>query len=230
MVHGKSFGKILGTRTDSSAMVDARDVISGFYGPDGNTVESPRTLRADLERHSALSSGSFLNAFDELHTKLLEVENHDMDLHEHCEGIRYRLRVADETTSQFVLKAGNRREERETIGKCAELMSGFLQKFQLSEEQLHALQEAPLEDDEGASFFSALDHGHAIRESCKSLLTSAHQSAGSELRNAMADHQESAYARLYQWVQDHCQDLEGDSLSIEEKKIQGEKTSFSPHD
>jgi hypothetical protein len=26
----------------------------------------------------------------------------------------------------------------------------------------------------------------------------------------MADHQESAYARLYQWVQDHCQDLEGD--------------------
>jgi hypothetical protein len=168
----------------------------------------------------------FLNAFDELHTKLLEVENHAMDLHEHCEGIRYRLRVADETTSQFVLKAGNRREERETIGKCAELMSGFLQKFQLSEEQLHALQEEPLEDDEGASFFSALDHGHAIRESCKSLLTSAHQSAGSELRNAMADHQESAYARLYQWVPDHCQDLEGDSLSIEEKKNPGREDKF----
>ena len=149
-----------------------------------------------------------------------------MDLHEHCEGIRYRLRVADEATSQLVLKAGNRREERDSIGKCAELMSGFLQKFQLSEEQLHALQEAPLEDDEGASFFSALDHGHAIRESCKSLLTSAHQSAGSELRNAMADHQESAYARLYQWVPDHCQDLEGDSLSIEEKKNPGREDKF----
>jgi hypothetical protein len=153
-------------------MVDALDAVSGFYGPDGNTVESRRTLRADLERQSALLLGSVLNAF---------------------------------------------------------VVSGFLQKFQLSEEQLHALQEAPLEDDEGASFFSALDHGHAIRESCKSLLTSAHQSAGSELRNAMADHQESAYARLYQWVQDHCQDREGDSLSTEEK-IQGEKTSFSPHD
>jgi hypothetical protein len=64
------------------------------------------------------------------------------------------------------------------IAKRAELVSGFLEKFQLSQAQLHALQEAPLEQDDGASFFSALERVHAIRESCKSLLTSSHQSAG----------------------------------------------------
>jgi hypothetical protein len=108
----KKVKKVLDIRTDASAMVDALDAISTFYGPSGNTVESRRTLRADLEKQSALLSSSFLSAFDELHSKLQTVESHVMDLHENCEAIRSRLHVADETTSQFVLKAGNLREER----------------------------------------------------------------------------------------------------------------------
>ena len=74
-----------------------------------------------------------------------------------------------------------------------------------------ALFTTPLESDNGKSFFAALHRVEAIRVECKQLISSALQSAGIEILEDMARHQEAAFDRLFKWVQEQCQTLTQDA-------------------
>jgi hypothetical protein len=188
MIVEKKLKKIQNVRTDAPDMLAALDALSTFYR--GNSVEARRSLRADLEHQSSKLSESFLDDFQDFKEKIEMVDAYVTDLEKSCTAIRTRLQTAEDTTSQFVSKAGSLRLERNEATKRAELVSAFLGKFQLSGEQLHTLREAPVEEEGGDHFFDALQRVHAVREECKLLLNSQHQSVGVELLNAMAEHQE----------------------------------------
>jgi hypothetical protein len=76
---------------------------------------------------------------------------------------------------------------------------------------LQALFTVPLELDNGKAFFDALNRVETIRVECKQLISSALQSAGIEILEDMAHHQEAAFDRLFKWVQEQCQLLTQDA-------------------
>ena len=110
MIVEKKLKKIQNVRTDSPDMLAALDALSTFYR--GNSVEARRSLRADLEVQSSKLSESFLEEFKEFKQKIEMVDAYVNDLEKSCTAIRSRLQTAEDTTSQFVSKAGSLRLER----------------------------------------------------------------------------------------------------------------------
>lgn len=81
----------------------------------------------------------------------------------------------------------------------SDILSLFLQRFQLQEKERKVLHSSSKEitDD----FFSAFLHAKQIHEDCKVLLRTNQQRAGLSIMEAMAATQEMAYERLYRWTQ-----------------------------
>jgi hypothetical protein len=59
----------------------------------------------------------------------------------------------------------------------------------LSVRELQALYDTPLETENGAPFFQALERVESIRSDCKQLISSSLQAAGIEILENMAQHQ-----------------------------------------
>ena len=200
-------------RTDSVAMLEALDTLGAFY-PEENTAQARVSLRSDLEQQSAALSGQFAASFAELQARLTAVGALVDGVHGSCGVVLGRLERAEATTSSFVQRASALREERDASQRRAAHLAQFLERFQLTDAELKAVREAPVDDGGGARFFAALDRVQQVRADCALLLGSAqHQSVGVELLNATAEHQERALARLYRWVQAHCVELEADVVT-----------------
>lgn len=91
--------------------------------------------------------------------------------------------------------------------------STFIEKFQLDPNQQAALRAGP-NDPLDDAFFEALDRVQEIHSKVKVLLRSNQQTAGLEIMEEMALHQEAGYERLYRWGQQQTRCLTQDWLKI----------------
>jgi hypothetical protein len=87
----------------------------------------------------------------------------------------------------------------------------FLGKFQLTESEIRALHESPIEPDHSTSsaeqlvgFFVALSRLNTAYADCNAMVQQRHFSAGFELLEVLGGHQERAYLRLFEWVKYKC--------------------------
>eukprot|EP00903_Cladosiphon_okamuranus_P006045 g5962.t1 len=222
--------KVLDMRTDTPALLESLEAISTLFsdqnsgstpatgaagdgektagvGHEYSTLDARRSLREDLERQNYNLSACFQKSFERLRDRLEGLDGCVVGLEEGCASISERLSAADASMRQFTLRAEALRDQRTQLGKHADQVSLFLRKFQLTPEEVEALS-APLEPDQGKRFFSALLRLKTVRASCGRLVGSSPQSAGFELLEQLSQHQETAYERLYLWVQDRCQTLE----------------------
>ena len=184
--------------------------------------------------------------FDELDASLAA-------LHAGCTGVRQHLEATESRTAQFVARAEELRQQvpcmrgwgcarellmlpplpsplqRVRVEGRASAVSAFLSRYQLSPGEVEALYTAPLEGDEGKSFFLALARVDAIRGECSALIASPLHAQGIEILEDMAKHQvcgcdgvvfrllqnecvcvcaqEAVYERLLGWVQAQCAKL-----------------------
>ena len=67
---------------------------------------------------------------------------------------------------------------RRELAEQAALVAGFLDRFQLSDEEAAAIHTLPMERDGGARFFAALERVQNIRKECQTLLEEGSHSAG----------------------------------------------------
>ena len=117
-------------------------------------------------------------------------------------------------TGELVGETERLKLELDASAKRLELVREFLERYQLTPAEVHALREGDL----GEAFFAALARVQEIHTNCKALLRTHHQRAGLELMDAMAAHQEGAYERLCRWVQKECRELgEGDAPEVPEE-------------
>uniref|UniRef100_A0A8C4R155 Conserved Oligomeric Golgi complex subunit 6 C-terminal domain-containing protein n=1 Tax=Eptatretus burgeri TaxID=7764 RepID=A0A8C4R155_EPTBU len=98
---------------------------------------------------------------------------------------------------------------RRMLAVQAEVAAAFLAKFQLQPKEEQALREPVTQE-----FFDALDRVKAIHDDVKILLRSNQQTAGLEIMEQMALHEEAAYERLYRWAQNDCRGLTRDSCDV----------------
>ena len=218
--------KVVESRTDTPAMLEALQAIAAFYGQreGGNTAEARKFLRQDLEKQNMVLCDRFLELFEVLQKRLAALDAHTASLEGHCQGIHARIETAEESMSAFLARTrALQKQQADAEAKAAQIAS-FLDKFTLSDAEVAALRyEAVDKVLEGGHrpFFAALTRVQEIRAGCGALVGSPQQKAGFEMLEALSEHQEAAFRRLHSWILQRCAGLERDDAAgdVEENDV-----------
>jgi len=199
-----------------SEMVLALNHLSTFY--DENTLANRLNLRGQLEGQCFEVHKQFLTEYSKLQEKLDLVEKDVDKMRESCDEMQMRLNDTLSSSGALIKRADNifQSSKNNTVQK--EVVTAFLQHFQLTEKQIEALKVTSITSSE---FFDALREAHRIHLECQLLLQTSHQHAGLEIMESMQEYMESAYKLLYRWMKNECRILDTDSGDAGPLLVQG---------
>jgi len=199
-------------RTDSAAMIESFDAISTFYM--SNTVEARRSLRQDVELQNINLAKEFLKEFENIHQQIETIENSSTILQEACQQLALKVSTADENMKSFMNRAAELDKTKAFYARQSEEISKFLNRFQLSQEEIDSLYNASIDDPAGSTyFFKSFQRLKNAYNDCKVMVESNNYTAGFELLDALGQHQDTAYQRLFEWVKVKCENLIEDTQS-----------------
>ncbi|XP_053378010.1 conserved oligomeric Golgi complex subunit 6-like isoform X2 [Mercenaria mercenaria] len=208
----KKLNKILETRLDNDKdMLEALKALSTFFGE--NSLRTRRNLRSDIERRSLAINEEFLQTFQVVKNQLDSVYSDVKAMSDCCQDMTTRLKNAKAQTHDLINQTTKLHGESQKLQMKQQVADTFLDQFQLKPEEIRTLRGAK----SGAlsqDFFQALARVKQIHNDCKVLLRTNHQTAGLEIMESMALHQESSYERLYRWSQNECRMLTGEAPDI----------------
>ncbi|XP_060599820.1 conserved oligomeric Golgi complex subunit 6-like isoform X2 [Ruditapes philippinarum] len=208
----KKLNKILETRLDNDKdMLEALKALSTFFGE--NSLRTRRNLRSDIERRSLAINEEFLQTFQVVKNQLDSVYSDVKAMSDCCQDMTTRLKNAKAQTHDLINQTTKLHGESQKLQMKQQVADTFLDQFQLKPEEIRSLRGAK----SGAlsqDFFQALSRVKQIHTDCKVLLRTNHQTAGLEIMESMALHQESSYERLYRWSQNECRMLTGEAPDI----------------
>lgn len=133
-------------------------------------------------------------------------------LNQTCDEMRQHIGRAKQDTTPVLEEATSlmtRKRETETKQR---LLDAFSKHFLVPEEDLIVLTSAQEPVDE--RFFNVLAHVKQVHHDCEVLLGGENQRLGLEIMDLSARHLNSAYQKLYRWVQKEFQ-----SLNLEDPRI-----------
>lgn len=199
--------KVLNMRTDTSAMIDSLDAISDFFGKEGNTVDARRALRQDLEYQNIIIAKKFLNEFDQVQSRLQVLESDASEIENECKTMAIKVLTASDNMKLFMKRASELEDRRNMLIHHSKDIKSFLDRFQLSNNEINELYNAPITDYNTESYFNALRRLRNAYDDCKTMVESYQYSAGFELLDVLGRHQDVAYQRLFEWVKKKCDDV-----------------------
>jgi conserved oligomeric Golgi complex subunit 6 len=192
--------KALESRTDSVTMLESLDAISDFFGKQGNTVETRRALRQDLEYQNIQLAKKFLIEFGDVRTQMTVVESDVCRVESECARMANIVSSADENMKLFMQRAGQLEGNRNYFAQQSEDISNFLSRFQLTQEEIDKIHTLSLEESSIELFFTAFKRLRQAYEDCKEMVETFQYSAGFELLDLLGNHQDCGYQRLFEWV------------------------------
>ncbi|CAB1430436.1 unnamed protein product [Pleuronectes platessa] len=208
----RKLNKILETRLDNDKeMLEALKSLSVFFTE--NSLRTRRNLRGDIERRSLSINEEFARLFKEVKEELEGVHEDVQDMSTCCDEMTNRLKAAKDQTQDLIVKTNKLQGENHRLELRAQVAQAFLDKFQLSNEELSTLRgprDAPITE----NFFKALSRVKHIHEDVKILLRTNQQTAGLEIMEQMAVLQETSYEQLYRWAQNECRGLTQETCDI----------------
>ncbi|ESO91200.1 hypothetical protein LOTGIDRAFT_209569 [Lottia gigantea] len=208
----RKLNKILETRLDNDKdMLEALKALSTIFTE--NNLRSRRNLRSDIEKRSLAINEEFLQSFQAVKEQLDCVYSDVKEMNECCQDMTNRLKAAKDQTHDLISQTTTLHAESQKLQMKSQVADAFLSKFQLKSEEAKIIRGTR----DGAlhpEFFKALARVKQIHSDCKYLLRTNQQTAGLEIMESMALHQESAYERLYRWTQNECRTLTGDSPDV----------------
>ncbi|XP_074655398.1 conserved oligomeric Golgi complex subunit 6-like isoform X2 [Tubulanus polymorphus] len=208
----KKLAKILDTRLDNDKeMLEALKALSTFFTD--NNLRTRRNLRSDIERRSLVINEDFVESFQKVNEQLDGIYSDVKAMNDCCLDMTTRLKQAKEQTHDLINQTTQLQTESQVLTMKSQVADAFLSKFQLSPDEINVLR-GNRNGSLHKEFFVALERVKRIHNDCKILLRTNHQTAGLEIMESMALHQESSYERLYRWAQNECRALSGDSPDI----------------
>uniref|UniRef100_UPI00358F324D conserved oligomeric Golgi complex subunit 6 isoform X1 n=2 Tax=Myxine glutinosa TaxID=7769 RepID=UPI00358F324D len=204
----RKINKILDTRLDNDKeLLESLRSLSSIL-PE-NSLRARRDLRGDIERRHLAIGEDFLRLFCDVKDALEDVTTDVEAMNKACQDMSNCLKATKEETQGLISKTTKLQAEGRMLAVQAQVAAAFLAKFQLQPKEEQALREPVTQE-----FFDALDRVKAIHDDVKILLRSNQQTAGLEIMEQMALHEEAAYERLYRWAQSDCRGLTRDSCDV----------------
>ncbi|CAM6054168.1 unnamed protein product, partial [Sphagnum tenellum] len=134
--------KVLETRTDSSELLASLGTLSSFYAD--NTLQARRNLRATIERRGLSINEEFLTASESAQKALDAVESEVAGLAECCDRIAKSLSSCSSMTGDIVNATERLKQELDYTTQQQDLITMFLNNYQLHPEEVAALREEDL--------------------------------------------------------------------------------------
>lgn len=178
--------------------LEALKSLSEFFTE--NNIRTRRNLRGNLEKKSLTINEEFLQSFGDVKDSLNALCKDISSMNLTCKDMVDNLKVTKGQTSDLISQMAKLKTEARRLDVQRQVSLAFLGAFQLTPEELQALR-GGRDQTIDERFFAALSRARRIHEDCKLLLRSHRGTAGLQMMEAMASHQEAAYERLYRWLQ-----------------------------
>ncbi|KAJ7919033.1 oligomeric complex COG6-domain-containing protein [Mycena leptocephala] len=167
--------------------------------PGESAARARKNLRRDMEKKLAEGSHQFLKAFGEVDQKLEELQHHVASMHASCDEAETQLRLTNESSAMLLERAGSLSEERQEVENKKSIVTLFLNRFTLNEEEVEAMtsRDIPV----GQRFFQAMDKTERIRTDCRVLMAGEDgpTQAGLDIMASTSSHLEQGYEKIFRW-------------------------------
>jgi hypothetical protein len=204
--------KILDLKLESDKdLIESLKYLSSFFNE--NSVRTRRSLRSTIEKRSLTLNDQFEECFRVVKQQLDQVNQTVTSMSTCCEDMTQRLKNVKAQTQELINKTTQIQNENQELNIKSRITEGFIERFQLKPEELNALR-TTRDGFLHPQFFNVLKRVKSIHQDCKLLLRTNQQTIGLEIMEQMALHQESAYERLYRWLQSECRLLTTESPEI----------------
>ncbi|KAL4892618.1 oligomeric Golgi complex subunit 6 [Aspergillus ambiguus] len=177
-----------------------------------NTPEVRRQLRLDVQKEVVDSNAEIVRDFGKVAEQLKRIGAVISSLNQTCEEMKKHIVLAKQDTTPVLEEASalmNQKKETETK---QQLLDAFTKHFIISEDDLLILTSAEEPIDE--KFFDLLARVKQVHRDCEVLLGGENQRLGLELMEKSSRNLNSAYQKLYKWIQKEFR-----SLNLEDPRI-----------
>lgn len=177
-----------------------------------NTAETRRNLRLDIQQELIDCNGEIVQDFGKVAEQLKRIGAAIENLNNSCVEMRKHVGAANRETGPMLDEAKTMLAEKQQVETKQQLLDAFKAHFVVSDAQLAVLTSTaePVDDE----FFRVLTRVKKIHQDSQVLLGSENQRLGMEILEQSSRHLNSAFQKLYRWVQ-----REFKSLDLENPQI-----------
>ncbi|KAL1761228.1 oligomeric Golgi complex subunit 6 [Schizophyllum commune] len=167
--------------------------------PGESAARARKHLRKDMESKLAEGSRAFLQAFAEVDQKLDGLQAHVAAMRVACDEAEAQLKLTDDASRTLLERASNLRDERNEVESKRSIVTLFLDRFTLSDEEAEALTSRDVSV--GPRFFTAMDKTQRIRDDCRVLMAGEDgpTQAGLDIMSATSSRLEAGYDKILRW-------------------------------
>ncbi|KAJ4291511.1 Golgi transport complex subunit 6 [Collariella sp. IMI 366227] len=176
---------------EALALLDERGV--------GNTAETRRQLRLDLQKEVIDSNGEIIDEFAKVAEQLRRIGTTIGRLNESFNEMKTQIGTAHTATSSALEEASRLMNQRRQVEQKQALLTAFNTNFVLSDDETAALTmtSEPVDD----LFFTTLTKAKKISSDCEILLGFENQTLGLEIMEQTSKNLNLGFQKLYKWVQ-----------------------------
>ncbi|EAW06876.1 Golgi transport complex subunit COG6 [Aspergillus clavatus NRRL 1] len=177
-----------------------------------NTAETRRQLRLDVQKEVVDSNAEIVRDFGTVAEQLQRIGAVISSLNQTCEEMRQHIFLAKQDTTPVLEEASALVSQKQESETKQQLLDAFAKHFIIPEEELPVLTslEEPIDD----HFFNVLARVKQVHHDCEVLLEGENQRLGLELMEKSSRTLNSAYQKLFRWIQKEFQ-----SLNLEDPRI-----------
>ncbi|KAH8701716.1 oligomeric Golgi complex subunit 6 [Talaromyces proteolyticus] len=177
-----------------------------------NTPETRRQLRLDVQKEVISCNGKIVADFGKVAAQLKQLGSVIVDLQQICAEMRKHVSLSKQETAAVLDEASTLIEQKSETETKQRLLDAFNKHFVVPEEDLNTLVSSaePVDD----HFFAILARVKQIHNDCQVLLGGEDQKLGTEIMEQSSKQLNSAYQKLYRWIQ-----KEFNSLNLEDPQI-----------
>ncbi|KAJ5709650.1 Conserved oligomeric Golgi complex subunit 6 [Penicillium malachiteum] len=177
-----------------------------------NSAETRRQLRLDVQKEVVDCNAEIVRDFGKVAEQLKRIGGVIATLNQTCDEMRKHIGLAKQDSAPVLEEATALMSQKKDTETKQQLLDAFSKHFLIPEEDLMALNSAeePVDD----RFFDILARVKQVHHDCELLLGGENQRLGLEVMELSTRHLNSAYQKLYKWIQKEFQ-----SLNLEDPRI-----------
>ncbi|KAF3909923.1 hypothetical protein AA313_de0201825 [Arthrobotrys entomopaga] len=184
----------------SATDADIKEVLAAFDSiVENNNADNRRRLRSEILQELATSNSQVINDFELIAMQVYNIGSALGAFHETFDNITHRVDVGTGEVTATIQESEVMLGERLKLNHKESLLQAFLEKFTIPTTDLDNIMSSPQFLDDG--FFNTLIRVKIIHSDCQILLGSESTRAGVEIMDQMTRNLNSAYQRVYLWLQ-----------------------------
>ncbi|EUC31846.1 hypothetical protein COCCADRAFT_27520 [Bipolaris zeicola 26-R-13] len=190
---------------DALETLDARGV--------QNSAETRRQLRLDVQKEVIQCNGEIIKDFGQVAEQLKRIGTAISSLNNYCADMRGHIAAANKETDPVLEEATSLVSQKKQVESKQQVLNAFTAHFLITEEDVTVLTSTaePVNEE----FFQILTRVKKIHHDCQVLLGTEDQRLGIEVLERSSKQLNSAFQKLYRWIQREFKtlDLENPQIS-----------------